>query len=440
MKTIMLLPQDIHQTISGFGASGCWWAQDVGSWESEKADRIVRLLFDRQTGIGLNIYRFEVGAGGVNESSDPWRRAETFEVSPGEYDWARNAGAVNVLRKAVAAGAGNVMFFANSPPGRMTVSGKTTGAETGGPNLAPGMEGEFARYLADIALHFKGEGIPVKYISPINEPQWDWQPGKGQEGCHYKPAQVLLVAQALAEELNRRGGGIKPSLVDSGRWLDEEYTLEMCKQLANDPAVGPSMDHFAVHSYWSNAAGKHTVVYQLREAGVSLPLWQTEWCQMEGGRDLGMASALVLAETVHEDLTVGNCAAWIDWIAVSCYDYKDGLVYVDLGSRNVLETKRLWALGNYSRFVRDGYGRIGVEGETGGLLASAYASPDGKTAVLVVINPKGNAETRIVEAEGFVRYTAWETSAGRSLEEIAPGAPGAYDFPPESVTTLVFTK
>jgi O-glycosyl hydrolase len=431
---------DTRQTIAGFGASGCWWAQDVGGWEPGKMGKIVELLFDRVRGIGLNIYRFEVGAGGVNESADPWRRAETFEVSPCEYDWGRCANAVNVLKLAVAAGADNVMFFANSPPGRMTVSGKTTGENGGGPNLRSGMEDDFARYLVDIALHFRNEGIPVKYVSPINEPQWNWQESNGQEGCHYEPDQAVRMAEALTEELKRRCPEIKPSLVDSGKWLDEAYTIELYKELANNPTVGPAMDHFAVHSYWSNDVGKHTVVNQLRNSGVNLPLWQTEWCQMEGGRDIGMDSALMLAETMHEDMTTGGCSAWIAWIAVSCYDYKDGLVYVDLGGRSVTDTKRLWALGNYSRFVREGYRRIGISGEQGGILASAYLSPDAQTAVLVAVNPGSSAKALDIVAEGFASYTAYETSASRSLERVASCAPGKYSFPAESVTTLVFEK
>lgn len=439
-RSISLDAGDVCQTIAGFGASGCWWAPDVGGWEAVKVAQIIDWLFDRDNGIGLTIYRFEVGAGGINESPDPWRRAETFEIASGEYDWSRCANAVNVLRLAVEAGVDTVMFFANSPPGRMTLSGKTTGADSGGPNLKPDMEGEFARYLVDIALHFKAEGIPVRYISPINEPQWDWQASKGQEGCHYDPDQIVKMAEALTEELNRRCPEIRPSLVDSGKWLDQTYTINIYKDLATNPVVGPAMDHFAVHSYWSNSVGKQTVVNQLKDTGSGLPLWQTEWCQMENGRDFGMESALMLAQTVHEDMTVGNCSAWINWIAVSCYDYKDGLVYVDLDDRRVLDTKRLWALGNYSRFIREGYKRIVISGKPGGILASAYLSPDSQTAVLVAINSGKSAEALDIRAEGFGSYMAYETSVSHSLSCVASGVSGRYSFPAESVTTLVYKK
>lgn len=438
--TLALNPETVHQTIAGFGASGCWWAQDVGGWQPDKVDRIVSLLFDQKAGIGLNIYRYEVGGGGVNNSTDPWRRAETFETAPGQYDWNRDANAVSVMKKAVAAGVDDVMFFANTPPGRMTVSGKTTGEDDGGPNLRPEMQGDFARYLADIAQHFQSQGIPVKYISPINEPQWNWKESNGQEGCHYEPDQVVSMAQALAKELRARKSDIRPSLIDSGKWNDEKYTVDLYKRLGQDPIVGPLMDHYAVHSYWSADDDKKTTMSLLQAAGVQLPLWQTEWCQMESGRDLGMDAALTLAMTVHEDMTIADCSAWIAWLAVSCYDYKDGLVYVDLGNRDVMDSKRMWALGNYSRFVREGYRRVELSGAPYGLPTSAYLSPDGQTAVLVSINDDDKPVTANISADGFTSFAACETSDAHSLEQVAQGAPGTYVFPPRSITTLVLTR
>lgn len=436
-KPIGLDPGTTYQTIAGFGTTGCWWSEDVGGWEQDKVDQIVRLLFNRQTGIGLNIYRFEVGGGEINEVSDPWRRAETFEISAGQYDWQRQKNAVAVMRQAVREGVDTVMFFANTPPGRLTVNGRTTGGDKGKANLTVGLEDEFARYLVDIAIHFRDEGIPVRYISPINEPQWSWQLSNGQEGCHYAPEQIRTVAAALVAELASRAPDIRPSLIDSGKWLDRLYTIRLYEELARMPDVGPAMDHFAAHSYWANEADKKTTRSLLDQTGVQIPLWQTEWCQMESGRDLGMAAALTLARCVHEDLTILDCQAWISWLAVSRYDYKDGLIYVVTDSRSVLESRRLWALGNYSRFIQPGYARIQISGDTGHLLVSAFASPTGDRQVVVVVNPGNQPAGLNVQSSGLSRYEAFETSAEHALELVASGKAGPYKFPPESITTLV---
>ncbi|WP_297126328.1 hypothetical protein, partial [uncultured Eubacterium sp.] len=52
------------QNFEGFGASGAWWAQEVGGWEHKDAesnlavrDRISQLLYSKTEGIGLRTYR-----------------------------------------------------------------------------------------------------------------------------------------------------------------------------------------------------------------------------------------------------------------------------------------------------------------------------------------------------------------------------------------------
>lgn len=70
-----------------------------------------------------------------------------------------------------------------------------------------------------------------------------------------------------------------------------------------------------------------------------LPLMQTEWCEMDLGMDLG----IVMAREIHQDLTILNVVAWSHWLAVSRYDYRDGLVYVDIQTRAFTCSKRMWA-------------------------------------------------------------------------------------------------
>lgn len=113
------------QTFEGFGASGAWWAQMVGTWTHPDADgvpvrdKISSLLFSKTGGIGLDIYRYNIGGGSVHSGrgtySMPARRTECFETAPGEYDWSRDAAAVYMMKQAVKDGAGEVIFFANSP-------------------------------------------------------------------------------------------------------------------------------------------------------------------------------------------------------------------------------------------------------------------------------------------------------------------------------------
>lgn len=431
---ISINTEKTYQKMEGFGASGGWWSQDVGSWK--ELDPILDLLFDSKKGIGLTIYRYNIGAGPQYKVDDPWRRAETFEVSPGKYDWSRDANAVKAMKGAVMRGVDNVIMFANSPPGRMTKNGYTSGDFNGLPNFKAGMEADFAKYLVDIAEHFKGEGIPVKYVSPINEPQWEWK--AGQEGCRYETDEVMKVSRAFVRELKKRNSDIKPSFDESGKWFDPNYTVKLYHLMVSDPEIGPAMDHFAAHSYWSSESDKKVVAGLLDKEPVKLPLHMSEWCQMESGRDLGMDAALVLARTVYEDLSILSVSSWQHWLAVSSYDYKDGLVYVDKDTRKYYDSKRMWALGNWSRYVRPGFIRVGASCEDGNLLTTAFKSPDGKKMVVVVINPGTETSVKFDNVK-YSRVSCYETSDSKSLEEVFQGsAKKDMQITARSIITFVF--
>ena len=84
------------QTYEGIGASGAWWAQIVGGWDNtdengeEVRNVISRLLYSKENGIGMNIYRYNIGGGsahsGNGEYSDSARRTESFGNGDGTYD------------------------------------------------------------------------------------------------------------------------------------------------------------------------------------------------------------------------------------------------------------------------------------------------------------------------------------------------------------------
>ena len=115
-----------HQIIESFGTSGCWWSQYVGGWDNEYKDtgrsvrdEIAMLLFDREYGIGLSSYRYNLGAGsadsGKGKYNDPHRRAQSFETAPFTYNWIKDANAVWFMRKAVELGVEEIIMFSNSP-------------------------------------------------------------------------------------------------------------------------------------------------------------------------------------------------------------------------------------------------------------------------------------------------------------------------------------
>lgn len=438
VTTISIHPTETRQTIQGFGASGAWWSQVIGGWSDENRQQIIDLLFDPSTGIGLTMYRYNIG-GGEQGLIDPWRNTETFETGPGEYDWTRDANALWVLHAARDAGVTDVIVFANSAPGRMTVSGRSSGNPGGASNLLPDMHDDFAQYLVDVTRHLiEDENLPVRWISPINEPQWDWQPSKGQEGTHYTTDEIVSVLLALQDAINQSELDVEISTVEAGEWNTAPiYT----RRIFEEPVLAEALDHFAVHSYWSTAEDKEQFADFAGRHHPGLPLWMSEWTEMQQGRDYGMDSALVLANTVHDDLTIGGVTSWQYWIAVSKYNFRDGLIYTREYGERIEETKRLWALGNYSRFVRPGAVRVDVSAENEALRVSGYLNPEPNSLVLVVINNSVEPQSITLSNGDFQAsgLSVYETSETHDLAQIYSGeAQDAYTLAPTSITTFVF--
>lgn len=438
--TLRIDAHDEAQTIEGFGAAGAWWAQDVGGWPDAQRNHVADLLFDREKGAGLSIYRYNIGGGNGENIADPWRRAETFEETPRQYDWTRDANARWMLRAARDRGVGQFVAFVNSPPARMTHSGLTTGGHSGESNLRPDAYNDFARYLVDVVRHLRdNEGVPVKWLSPINEPQWQWQSKNGQEGCRYAPDEVLAVARSLLRAIQQNKLDVQLSLFESGEW---KASLPYIEALAGDPEVWPALPHLAIHSYWSTREDKLRFVVEMKQRRLDQPLWMSEWTEMREGRDAGMDSALVMAATMHEDLTLANVTSWQYWIAVSKYDFRDGLVYVDPRDYAIMPAKRLWVMGNFARFIRPGFVRLNAQGGNDSLLTSAYRSADDRQWVVVVVNLSDALVDVQIEASDGRRLRRAEQHVTSEQHDLAllhvDPSPPANSLAPLSVTTLVF--
>ena len=219
----------------------------------------------------------------------------------------------------------------------------------------------------------------------------------------------------------------------------------------------------AGHTYWTT-----TPLEMLRDMRVALrdtlrsrgvDFWQTEYCIMGndeeigggGGYDFTMRTALYVARIIHHDLVFADARAWQWWRAVG-EDYKDGLLreYHDEGAApstwRVKDSKLLWTMGNFSRFIRPGACRVDVacDGmvdatDPTGLMASAYENADG-SRVIVVINYGDEPSEVSPEWGRRTRWQAYRTSdaEGENLKPVGETrGRAAIVIPARSVVTLV---
>ena len=458
-----------YQTMEGFGASAAWWAQDVGGWTentengNEIRTEILELLYG-ENGIDLDIYRYNLGAGSKTEDnsyySDPWRKTESFLLPDGTVDYSRDANAVWCMQKAVDLGVENVVFFSNSAPDTMTINGKVhsdadesrvdyvndegNNVYFSKPNLDAAQYQNFADYTLDAVEHFRANGVPVTAVSPINEPQWAWQ--GGQEGCHYEPDEVVALYKVFFLEMQKRGLAetTELSMFESGQPFGDTLKRYL-DPIMDDKDLSAAIKGLDTHSYWGTAEQKEKTAKYINLHYRNLPVRCTEWTEMQGGKDVTMDSALVLCNTMLEDLTILDAESWSYWIAVSAYDYRDGLIYVDRDAHTYETTKRLYALGNFSKFVEPGAVRIGASvGKN--LPISSVAFDCGDTVAVIVVNTNETEQAFTVDFNRkalFTNTSAFVTDATHDLECVytQPFAANVrYTVPAQSVTTLVFQK
>ncbi len=449
-----------YQTIESFGASGAWWSQDVGGMTKiqrksglETREYIAKLLFDKEFGIGLTNYRYNIGAGSVDGEGTywhKWRRTECFETAPGVYDWTKDANAVWMLKRAVELGVEEVVLFANSPLQRLTVSGMAQAAEKQADmsNLPRENYEAHAKYLLDVAEHFVSEGIPVKFISPINEPQYDWN--GAQEGCHFDKNEVVDILNLFIDKVAERETlkGVEISGAELGSWFNED-SAEYLKAIFADEKLSNYLTTIDSHSYWTDKSTKVNLMSYLKREGLAdkIKLRQSEWCEMVNGKDYGMDSAIELAKVLNDDLTILNVTSWQYWIAVSCYDYRDGLIYITEAGEVVVVPKRLWAMGNFSKFVRPGYVRTDSSINYGKALISSYEGTNeaGKDETVVVItNTSVNSMVFDINdiSGGSTNVKIYVTDENHNLEDITSSrlVDGKVALSGQSVTTIVIEK
>ena len=380
-----------YQTFRNFGTSTCWWAQTIDT--EEKADAIAKALFSDEEGLGLDVVRYNVGGGEAdNPESRIWdtaRRAESFYVFDEEkgeyvYDFTRDANARRVLDKAIEYGAKEVVLFCNSPHYSMTVSGHASGGfEKKQSNLPPENYDKFVDYLLTIADWFVSEGYPVTYISPINEPQWDWG-GEwvGQEGCHYEPEEVAVLMGKFATEMQKRNTSYKLSGMETGQ-LSWDYNDYLFKYFENE-AVNAYCDTFAGHSYWldGNKNEKTNFGNTFKEKYPDKVFEMSEWCELPLTIDSKtIDSGLHMANVIIEDLTLLNAVSWQSWTAFN----GDGVLYEEDGE--IKKFNRYYAFKQFTSFIEPGMTRVEVYdniGEDENLQEVAFA--DEEKTVLVIVN------------------------------------------------------
>lgn len=459
-------------TFDGFGASACWWAQVCGG--SENAEEVAKLLFSKD-GLALNIYRYNIGAGEKENPnsiiSNEWRASESFYYYDGQtnqykYDFTRDANAQKMLDLALSYGVvDTVVLFANSPHYSMTVSGKASGGdEEYQSNLPPENYSKYVDYFLTITEYFLDKGVPVKYISPVNEPQWGWGGSyASQEGCHYEAQELYELYRLFAAEIQARGLPVLLTAPESGAIGDE--TKEWFKAIYSDEVIKKSLGTLSYHSYWSDDFIDRKIDFGnwLKENVPDAKVEMSEWCQLPCIADTkSIFGALTEARVIANDIQFCNINSWSAWSGVNeTYigedgkNYSDGLLSASTDFSEIETAIRYYALAHYSKFIPSGSVQLPTKKNIEDLntwhsgnpedqelrninttSAVAFRTPEGKTAVVVV--NEGSERPLKIEIDGYTDMTVYTTTETEQMVNTYTGKIKTVTSPQFSITTVVF--
>ncbi len=497
----VISPNKTYQTIDNFGASDAWTVQYVGKWPEAKVNQMAEWLFSTENddqenplGIGLSLWRFNIGAGSAtqgmdsNRIDDRWRRTECLINKNGTFDQNKQLGQRIFLKKAKSLGVEQFLGFVNSPPVYLTTNGLANNKGRGGTiNLPSENYIKYSHFLGNVidglAAH---DGIQLNHVSPFNEPDghWNWS-SNGQEGTaatKYEIAEITKTISKTFQEREIKTNVLIPESSDYHCMYKKHDQTNYDRGYQNLSYFNPDSTNsyvgklygvqkmLAAHSYWTTtplSELKHSrVQMQKTMAPNNIKFWQTEVCIMSndheigggGGRDLSMKTALYVARIIHHDLVYANASAWHWWLAISCYNYKDGLIYVDPNRTNndgnFTDSKLLWTLGNFSRFIRPGAQRIDLaqfesentlENNTAtqpkSLMLSAFQNTNGKLVVVAINYDQEAKEFGLSfdrdELKEWIPYLTNDEQRNNLAVQKKIKAGSTINIPARSVLTLV---
>ena len=501
-QTITINPESKYQTVEFWGAADAWSGNFVGKYWSENSKKqISDYLFSQENdksgnpvGIGLSIWRVNLGAGTLEQVGadiNPYqRRAEAYlNIDGNGYDWGKCAGQEYFMEEAKKRGCNQFILFSNSPLVHYTFNAKGYAPTLNRANLREDCYDDYAKYLVNVTEHLMDKGYNIPYISPINEPQVEWNTNR-QEGSPWRNCEMFKMAVELDKALSRseKFDQTRIFMAETARLMalydhpenmldifegnqlespgnqlyiffdkTSPYYIGGLKHVDMEFTAHPYHNHFSSEELREvhNEAKKHIDKY-------GLDFHSSEWCLLPSEKQYGgitsdwskgnhadIQAALMMARIIYSDFVDSGAVSWCYWkgmelngnhalLALHAYD---GNIH---NGGYVSANKMLWVLGNFSRFIRPGYVRVSLEGadDLDTLAGSAYISPDGNRVVAVFINSSfEDIQVDMSFSKTWKRkptaISSYRTDARHDLAKVVTGKGYNHTIAARGVTTVV---
>lgn len=413
-SSISVDPYHPQQVIQGFGASDAWIAGNLRYFYTAAQDKqILDLLFSTSNGAGLSMLRHRIPT--------------EIEPAPGVWDWTQDNYTIWLDQQARLRGVNTVWSTPWTPPAWM----KTNDDVNNGGALAPAHYQDYADYLATYVKQYSRLfGVNIQAISLQNEPDITAY----YESCNWTGQQFHdFLLNNLIPTFKRDGVTARVIMPEISNWNDG-----LAAESLADPNTADFLGAVATHDYGGPPNGPFTDgVARGKET------WETETSNL-GANDPSIVDGVAWAVRLHTDLVVGGAGAWHYWWLFNNDPTGQGLIFLDTADGTYSVNKRLWTIGNFSRFVRPGFRMVPLTSNNPepNVYTSAFVRVNTGALVVVAINQSNTATNLTVNVPDSAKPTvlAWRTSATEDLKEVTEPSlvNGAFTatLPPDSVTTF----
>jgi glucuronoarabinoxylan endo-1,4-beta-xylanase len=398
---------NVHQRIDGFGASSAWdW-----NWTTAQAD----MFFSTNSGTGVSLDgTTHFSFNGIDLSLLRSR------IVPGGTTWEQS-----IMQMAQARGA-KVWSTPWSPAAQFKSNTNVNGGSfVGTPANYQAYANQQAGYVASMKSQY---GVNLYAISVQNEPDANVT---NYESCNWSAQQIHDFVPCLYNALAASNvASTKIMLPESQNWQD--YS-NLTVTTMTDPNVAADAGIIADHNY-DGSNGPAT----LTKDAYGKALWETEVSTFDPF-DGSITNGVYWAQRIYLFMTQAQANAWHFWWLISDNPDNEGLT-----DTNGVPAMRMYAVGNYSRFVRPNFYRIDANANSSPILISAYKDSASTAFAIVAVNP--NTATVVNQTFNLTNFTAasvtpWITSGTLSLASQAPVAVAnssfTYALPALSVVTFV---
>jgi glucuronoarabinoxylan endo-1,4-beta-xylanase len=389
---ITVNPATIYQAMDGFGIADVWQSKN------NSTQQLLTLLFDPVAGIGLTLLRI-----GIDGSTGRIMGDAAFVDGP-----------------AIAKSGGKIWAAPWTPPANLN-----NNVNNGGHLVASNYDAWSSTLAAFPAYYKQQSGVDLWGLSAQNEPDFV----ASYQSCIYSAAQMNAFIKVLGPKLKALNPPVHLLAAEPDVWSHTWSNGDRYgSAIIGDPTVSALVDIIATHDYGSNVS---STTRPAPPAGVTQHIWQTEITYTAGA---AIGPGLDIARGIYAAVTSGGVSGWLYWWTQQFLD----------GGSATNPPKRVYAMGNFSKFVRPGYLRVGITGVRSSVqIVPFYGAGDGTTVIVAL-----NSGTSAVQAPFFVSGTAWPdmvtpyvTSASSNLVAGTPiavsGARFSASLAAQSVTTFV---